>query len=106
VIEFFHTRHVCGHAVYWSNAELAMLASASPCPWCGAETGAVKPPEGDDAVVRFFDPKGRLSERLTVFRRLNPDGSALVPPDMIRNPNEPVIIRHRADEACCKGDRP
>jgi len=36
---YYHLRHSCGHAVYWSDASLAIIARTYPCPWCGAETG-------------------------------------------------------------------
>ena len=35
--EFWHARHTCGHSVYWSDPNVAVLVSASSCPWCGAE---------------------------------------------------------------------
>ena len=88
-ITFFHTRHACGHAVYWSDSVLAAQLAVSPCPWCGGER---VPPD----VLMMRDSKLNAM----AFRETKPDGS--VPwPDGEPPPDGNVILRHRTDGSCC-----
>jgi hypothetical protein len=87
---YYHARHVCGHAVFWSDPAFAVTASDHPCPWCGGETGESKPPPN---VLCVADALG-----LVCFRALNPDGTAPIP----GREGEPIILQHRADEWCCR----
>lgn len=89
--EFFHIRHSCGHAVYWSSAQVAMRVEAAPCPWCGAEDGRKVPAEMNLLHDR------RLG--VLTFRELE-NGQVPWPSDM-SGPDGDIVLRHRADETCC-----
>ncbi|WP_428375382.1 hypothetical protein [Lichenicoccus sp.] len=79
--EFWHTRHVCGHSVAWSDIDRALAMSAYPCPWWGGETGHTRVPKeenmGSDLAGNLF---------------------------FIRDPSQVpgrIVLHHRADEYCC-----
>jgi hypothetical protein len=90
-MEFWHTKHSCGHSVYWNNPRVAVLMGDYPCPWCGGETGNPAP---DDVQCVSAD------HGLLGFRELLPDGRAPVPDDLLRD-GIPNKIYHRADNSCC-----
>jgi hypothetical protein len=91
-IEFWHARHACGHAVYWSNPEIAVRTASSPCPWCGAENGKKVP---QDVLMMRDSNIGIFS-----FREKLPDGRVPWPSDMPDAPDR-IVIRHMADSSCC-----
>ena len=82
----YHATHSCGHQVWWESETLAEHGAASPCPWCGGETG-VFAPYGilDTSAGKVFPQKEMVSS------------------DLARGPHGEITIVHRADEACCKG---
>lgn len=94
-VVYFHSRHVCGHAVYWSDAATAFETCAWPCPWCGGEQRKQFPPDG----VMLDCGDGVLC-----FQQLNEDGS--VPAATPGEHGKFVVIQHRADETCCLPWRP
>lgn len=86
-----HTRHKCGHSIYWSDPDAAVQLSQWPCPWCGAATGTFKPPKNAEVIS--------LSG-LYAFRNLRPDGT--IPPGPNDKPGTQGIIIHMSDESCCQ----
>jgi len=75
----YHTRHCCGHSVYWDTPGAAVLSADLPCPWCmGASPRCV-----------VCDP------RLGTCRQ---DPEAVGSEAAI---GSAVLIRHMADESCC-----
>jgi hypothetical protein len=90
--EFWHTRHTCGHAVYWSDPAVALQTSAAPCPWCGAAAGRKVPKN----VAMLHDPNAGIF----AFRQKLPDGR--VPwPSELSDASDTIIVRHMADNSCC-----
>lgn len=65
-VSFRHSRHSCGHAVYWIDAEAAMLAESSPCPWCGGETGDKVSAD----MNLMYDP----GTGIVIFKEMLPNG--------------------------------
>jgi hypothetical protein len=90
--EFWHVRHACGHAIYWSDPIVAIQTSAAACPWCGAEVGKKVPKN----VLMFHDPNAGL----VAFREKTPDGCVPWPRELSDVPDS-VIVRHMADGSCC-----
>lgn len=83
---YYHFRHSCGHAVYWTDPVDGFKCSFWPCPWCGAEAGPGIPPEHG----LIGDP----SDGCLISREkpgcINPTGG-------------PVVIQHMYNEYCCTG---
>ncbi|GAN81869.1 hypothetical protein SAMN02746095_02239 [Acidocella aminolytica 101 = DSM 11237] len=90
--DFWHIRHSCGHAVYWSDIDIAGRVSKAPCPWCGAEDGNKLP----QSVPVLHDPKAGV----LAFRELLPDGRVPWPSELADSGGR-VALRHRADNGCC-----
>jgi len=88
-ITFYHTRHSCGHSVYWADPDVGMGVANWPCPWCGAETG-----------IHVEDDMISMSGVL-VARRYNPDGTFPWPDDW-KKPDK-IIVRHMTGDVCCDG---
>jgi hypothetical protein len=98
VITFFHTRHVCGHSVYWSDPAVGMAVARAPCPWCGAETGKPVPKD-----VNFFrSPR----DGTMAFRRRLPDSRAPWPEDLPLIGDGEVAIQHQTGDVCCLNEKP
>ena len=90
--EFWHSRHACGHAVYWSNPVVAMRTASWPCPWCGGENGRKVPQ--DVAMMRD------RNIGVMAFREKLPDGRIPWPSELREDPDG-VILHHMADNSCC-----
>lgn len=88
---FFHTRHACGHSVYWSDATWGRNAAEWPCPWCGGESGERLMPF-DDAC--WIDEVSGIA----CFKKKNPDGSCPVPGPLGRT----ITIKHMTGNVCCE----
>lgn len=86
--EYFHTRHACGHAVFWSDVTIAASLAPYPCPYCGGEAGKPTPPEANTLDC---------GEGLYCFRYMNDDGTVPGPGSI----GEQVVLRHRVDGLCC-----
>lgn len=83
----YHVKHSCGHDAYWESQEWAAFVGFYPCPWCGGQSGKVKIPRGTIAV----DPSGA--------------GKVYPRPDVYAagdNPNDRIIVHHRANNSCCQ----
>jgi hypothetical protein len=94
--EFWHLRHACGHAVYWSDPSVAIRTSAAPCPWSEAEAGKKVPKNVamlNDRNVGIF-----------AFRKKTPDGRV---PWLIELPDAPdnLIVRNMADDSAATTSR-
>jgi hypothetical protein len=78
----YHTLHVCGHAVPWTNAYSGLSLKDYPCPRRGAESGCTLPlgvniPSNGPSIIGFL-----------VF-----SGEALR--------NCPFPVYHIRNKACC-----
>jgi hypothetical protein len=96
---YFHTRHRCGHSVYWSDAVHGFTLAPYPCPYCGGETGKLLP--ADANVLDFSDYAVRTpytAARVICFRTLNPDGTVPVPGG---EDGEVIGIQHMTGNVCC-----
>lgn len=87
----FHTRHACGHSVYWGNPMEGFRTAPYPCPWCGAATGTFRP-DGDVILI-----SGTL-----VFRELLPDGRVPWPSELPQT--DKVFVQHMTGNVCCEVD--
>jgi len=76
--EFWHARHSCGHAVYWSDPAVVMRAAPWPCPWCGAADGKRVPQN----VPMLHDPNNGV----LAFRELLPDQRVPWPSELANGP--------------------
>lgn len=91
--EFWHVRHNCGHAVFWSRPDIAVAVAGYPCPWCGAEDGKRVP---QDLELIWDADTG-----VVAFRRLLPDRTVPWPAGLPYDPDAMVTLRHMANELCC-----
>ena len=91
ITDYFHTRHACGHSVYWSDGLMGMTLAPYPCPYCGGETGVEKPPQ--DAMLD-------VGEGIRCFMHLNSDGS--VPRVPGERPGREIGIHHMTGNVCCE----
>ncbi len=98
ILTYYHTRHTCGHSVYWSDKVLAYGTSYYPCQWCGAETGTHKPPDG--SIVEYMGFRNTF-KRVWIFQKFNDDGSVPWCEGMPGGIDDPVRINHRRDNSCC-----
>jgi len=78
----FHSKHSCGHDVYWSDPLIAAMTSDFPCAWCSQEVLA------DKRIL--FDPIMNVSCRQ--------DAGSMSKYEE----DEYVLIMHRADNQCCE----
>lgn len=92
----YHTKHSCGHSVYWSDPRFGMNVSIWPCPWCGAENGELDLPA--DALATY-DP----AENLLCIRQLNDDGTVPQPEGFDEPLSRTIIVQHETGERCCGG---
>ncbi len=87
--DLYHVRHSCGHAVYWNEAETAVVTAGYPCLWCGGASGHAQPPA--DAHVVDDPVHGlRCYQDPRVWSAPGDDSLG--------------VIHHMADESCCSND--
>lgn len=85
----YHTRHSCGHAVYWDSLAKAYMWGEYPCPWCGGANGTLDIP---DYLPVIHQPG-------TDRDHVRKDPTALCGCESGRT----IISKHRADDSCCQG---
>jgi hypothetical protein len=90
--EFWHARHACGHAVYWSSPALAVRTAPWPCPWCGGESGEKVPQD----VLMMQD----RNVGVMAFRELLSGGRVPWPSDLPKQPDR-ILVYHLPDDSCC-----
>lgn len=96
--EYFHVRHSCGHAVYWSDGTFAMVAADYPCPWCGGQSGNAVPQDQNLFAGLHDDPR---QAGLFAFREFLPGHLVPVANDMQADMSKPVIVHHMTGDVCC-----
>jgi hypothetical protein len=96
--EFWHARHACKHAVYWSNPLIAAQVILLPCPWCGTFSDKVP---SDVMMIRC--PLGEGVE-VFAFRKMMRHHRVPWPQDMSSPIDGIIHIYHREDRSCCKWD--
>ncbi len=89
---YYHTRHACGHSVYWSDPITGRFLAPYPCPYCGGEAGTPLP-----ADANVLD-MSRQTPGLYCFRTRNPDGTV---PAIGGEPGDRIGIRHMTGNICC-----
>ena len=97
--EYFHVRHSCGHAAYWSDGTFAMLVASDPCPWCGGETGANPIPQ--DVNLHSGLASDPRQANLYCFREKLPGDLVPVAADMDAAASDRVRIHHMTGDVCC-----
>jgi hypothetical protein len=95
---YYHTRHSCGHSVYWSDVRISVLCSHYPCPWCGGQYRLNPAP----VTAKLLE----CDEGIYCFRELLPGNRVpYAKGQPIHSPSEAVAIQHMTGNRCCDEPR-